>query len=57
MKLMLQVASRLYEVIEAAEGLDETGLPEEAYVPTVTGEHVPVTSQNMVFDVDADGRR
>jgi SH3 domain-containing YSC84-like protein 1 len=54
---MLQVASRLYEVIEAAEGLDETGLPEEAYVPTVTGEHVPVTSQNMVFDVDADGRR
>ncbi|KAH9980144.1 DUF500-domain-containing protein [Lactifluus volemus] len=28
-----EVASRLYEIIEAAEGLDETGLPDEAYVP------------------------
>jgi hypothetical protein len=43
-----EVASRLYEVIEAAEGLDETGLPEEAYVPTETGEHMPV------FDAGAD---
>jgi lipid-binding SYLF domain-containing protein len=51
-----EVASRLYEVIEAAEGLDETGLPEEAYVPASTGEHLPVTTQNMVFDMDADGR-
>ncbi|TFK24918.1 SH3 domain-containing protein [Coprinopsis marcescibilis] len=29
-----EVASRLYEIIEAAEGLDESGLPENSYVPT-----------------------
>ncbi|KAK7048626.1 Ysc84 domain-containing protein [Favolaschia claudopus] len=34
-----EVASRLYEIIEAAEGLDETGLPQEAYIPDATGEH------------------
>jgi SH3 domain-containing YSC84-like protein 1 len=28
-----EVAARLYEIIEAAEGLDETGLPEHGYVP------------------------
>ncbi|KAJ3504781.1 hypothetical protein NLJ89_g7764 [Agrocybe chaxingu] len=37
-----EVASRLYEIIEAAEGLDETGLPEAAYVP----------SSHTVFDAD-----
>lgn len=26
----------------AAEGLDETGLPSEGYVPTASGEHAPV---------------
>jgi SH3 domain-containing YSC84-like protein 1 len=40
-----EVASRLYEVIEAAEGLDETGLPEAGYVPSTTDDH-------MVFDAD-----
>ena len=40
-----EVASRLYEVIEAAEGVDETGLPESVYVPSTTGD-------NMVFDAD-----
>ncbi|KAE9408910.1 DUF500-domain-containing protein [Gymnopus androsaceus JB14] len=50
-----EVASRLYEIIEAAEGLDETGLPQEAYVPTETGDHIAIDSghlgQNqMVFD-------
>ncbi|KAJ7643905.1 hypothetical protein FB45DRAFT_823688 [Roridomyces roridus] len=44
-----EVASRLYEIIEAAEGLDETGLPESAYVPTATGEHMPADN-HMVFD-------
>ncbi|KAF9533065.1 DUF500-domain-containing protein [Crepidotus variabilis] len=42
-----EVASRLYEIIEAAEGLDETGLPESAYVPSATGQH-----DNTVFDAD-----
>ncbi|KAF9013325.1 hypothetical protein BDQ17DRAFT_1270915 [Cyathus striatus] len=41
-----EVASRLYEIIEAAEGLDETGLPQEGYVPGVEGH------DHMVFDAD-----
>jgi len=48
-----EVASRLYEIIEAAEGLDETGLPEQAYVPTPTGDHMEVGGEHhMVFDAD-----
>ncbi|KAJ7147178.1 hypothetical protein C8R43DRAFT_1012197 [Mycena crocata] len=47
-----EVASRLYEIIEAAEGLDESGLPEEAYVPNATGDHIQVGSNHMVFDAD-----
>ncbi|KAJ7673558.1 DUF500-domain-containing protein [Mycena rosella] len=48
-----EVASRLYEIIEAAEGLDETGLPESAYVPTAMGDHIQVGSdRHMVFDAD-----
>ncbi|KAJ7029290.1 hypothetical protein C8F04DRAFT_1117212 [Mycena alexandri] len=46
-----EVASRLYEIIEAAEGLDETGLPQEAYVPNATGDHLDVNN-HMVFDAD-----
>ncbi|KAI0076311.1 DUF500-domain-containing protein [Panus rudis PR-1116 ss-1] len=48
-----EVASRLYEVIEAAEGVDESGLPEHAYVPTVTGEHMEVRPGGTVFDAEA----
>ena len=49
-----EVASRLYEIIEAAEGLDETGLPQEAYVPTDTGDHITINSgHQMVFDADS----
>lgn len=56
-----EVASRLYEIIEAAEGLDESGLPAESYLPGEQGEHVPVDGYNvaaggqqnsMVFDAD-----
>lgn len=53
-----EIASRLYEIIEAAEGLDESGLPGEAYVPTETGEHIPVTGTGLpsqgqtVFDAE-----
>ncbi|KAF5361083.1 hypothetical protein D9756_004875 [Leucocoprinus leucothites] len=46
-----EVASRLYEIIEAAEGLDESGLPEQAYVPTATGGHMNLNNQT-VFDAD-----
>jgi lipid-binding SYLF domain-containing protein len=46
-----EVASRLYEIIEAAEGLDESGLPDESYIPTATGEHIQVhPSSQTVFD-------
>lgn len=48
-----EVASKLYEVIEAAEGIDESGLPETAYVPTATGEHMEVRGGGMVFDAEA----
>ncbi|KAK7028137.1 hypothetical protein VNI00_014952 [Paramarasmius palmivorus] len=50
-----EVASRLYEIIEAAEGLDESGLPEAAYVPTDTGDPIQLgdgRSNHMVFDAD-----
>jgi lipid-binding SYLF domain-containing protein len=50
-----EAASRLYEIIEAAEGLDETGVPEAAYVPSATGEpiHVgPHGTGQMVFDAN-----
>ena len=48
-----EVASRMYEIIEAAEGLDETGVPQEAYVPGATGEHVDVSAaHHTVFDAE-----
>lgn len=48
-----EVASRLYEIIEAAEGLDESGLPEEAYVPSAGGDHIPVNQPGQtVFDAE-----
>ncbi|KAF9781835.1 DUF500-domain-containing protein [Thelephora terrestris] len=47
-----EVASRLYEVIEAAEGIDETGVPDTSYVPTATGDHIEVGGGRTVFDVE-----
>ncbi|KAG9019754.1 hypothetical protein FRB90_009624 [Tulasnella sp. 427] len=59
-----EVASRMYEVIEAAEGLDETGVPAEAYYPGEHAEHIPVAAaggynvggaaggNSTVFDAD-----
>ena len=51
-----EVASRLYEIIEAAEGLDESGLPDQAYIPTTTGEHLHpgggAAMGQTVFDAD-----
>lgn len=57
-----EVAGKMYEIIEAAEGLDESGLPASAYVPDETGAHQPVPQsgyavgghgQNTtVFDAD-----
>jgi len=55
-----EVAAPLYEIIEAAEGLDESGLPGEAYVPSAEGEHLPINTGTggttaagqTVFDAD-----
>ncbi|KAL9711172.1 hypothetical protein Ac2012v2_005712 [Leucoagaricus gongylophorus] len=47
-----EVASRLYEIIEAAEGLDETGLPDQGYVPAPASGHMNLTNNQTVFDVD-----
>jgi len=57
-----EVAGKMYEVIEAAEGLDESGLPSSAYVPDETGGHHPVpqdgyatggkSTGTTVFDTD-----
>jgi hypothetical protein len=50
-----EVASRLYEIIEAAEGLDESGLPQQSYVPTAAGDHMAMGQHGnqMVFDADS----
>ncbi|THH07781.1 hypothetical protein EW145_g3156, partial [Phellinidium pouzarii] len=49
-----EIASRLYEIIEAAEIVDESGLPGAAYVPTTSGEHLPMSpgmdAGHTVFD-------
>lgn len=50
-----EVASRMYEIIELAEGFDESGLPDAAYVPTASGDHItinPGPGNHMVFDAD-----
>ena len=47
-----EVASKLYEVIEAAEGIDESGLPESAYVPTAAGDHMDIRHGGTVFDAE-----
>ena len=53
------IASKMYEIIEAAEGLDETGLPQEAYMPTASGDQItlgagPGVSHGTVFDAEKD---
>ena len=45
-----EVASKLYEIIEAAEGLDETGVPDAAYYPGTIGQHIPAEGHQTVFD-------
>jgi len=47
-----EVASRLYEIIEAAEGMDESGMPDTVFVPTATGEHLEVGRGGTVFDAE-----
>ncbi|EKM79308.1 hypothetical protein AGABI1DRAFT_85156 [Agaricus bisporus var. burnettii JB137-S8] len=50
-----EVASRLYEIIEAAEGLDEAGLPDQAYIPDAGGGQINLNQNNHQTVFDADG--
>lgn len=50
-----EVASRLYEIIEAAEGLDEAGLPDQAYIPDAGGGQINLNQNNNQTVFDADG--
>lgn len=52
-----EIASRLYEIIEAAEGLDEAGLPDQAYVPDASGGHINLSHNNNQTVFDADGHQ
>ncbi|KAK6907714.1 SH3 domain-containing protein [Kwoniella mangroviensis CBS 10435] len=44
-----EIAGEMYDIIEAAEGLDESGLPAEAYVPGQGGESLPVPSPSTGY--------
>ncbi|KAK1925682.1 hypothetical protein DB88DRAFT_206347 [Papiliotrema laurentii] len=46
-----EIASAMYDIIEAAEGLDETGLPAEGYVPTASGQQTPLPPPNQGYSV------
>ncbi|GMK59666.1 hypothetical protein CspeluHIS016_0802720 [Cutaneotrichosporon spelunceum] len=53
-----EIASPMYDVIEAAEGLDESGVPSEAYIPSTnpsaTAASAPAaTTDKPVFDASA----
>ena len=43
-----EAASPMYEVIEAAEQIDETGVPQQAYVPDEHGSTHPLRSEDIV---------
>jgi len=45
-----EVASKLYEIIEAAEGLDDAGLPNTSYIPTLA--HDMHNGGKTVFDAE-----
>jgi SH3 domain-containing YSC84-like protein 1 len=48
-----EVVSKLYKIIEAAEGLDESGLPDDSYVPGPPGHiHVGGAGGQTVFDAE-----
>ncbi|CAO1623560.1 unnamed protein product [Parajaminaea phylloscopi] len=50
-----EAASALYEVVEAAEAIDETGVPQQAYIPgTNPGEHKTVGSDGA-YDLGGAG--
>lgn len=47
-----EAALRSHEVIEAAKKIDETGVPEELYVPTAAGDYIEAGGKRTTFDVE-----
>jgi len=47
-----EAASKMYDILEAAEGVDETGLPDQSYVPPP-----PPSSQSAVFDATEEDHK
>lgn len=47
-----EVASKMYEVIEAAEGLDDSGVPAESYFPPEVSTAPTAGGGQTVFDAD-----
>ena len=47
-----EVASKMYEVIEAAEGLDESQLPAQSFIPGDPLVHETSQGEATLFDAD-----
>jgi hypothetical protein len=47
-----EVASRMYEIIEAAEGLDDSQLPDHSYIPEDPLAHETEQGGATLFDAD-----
>jgi hypothetical protein len=47
-----EVASKMYEIIEAAEGLDESQLPEQSFIPKDPLAHETDQGGPTLFDAD-----
>jgi len=39
-----EIASAMYDIIESAEGIDESSLPQESYIPNAQGQQMPVSA-------------
>ena len=47
-----EVASKMYEIIEAAEGLDDSELPDQSYIPGDPLAHETDEGGATLFDAD-----
>ncbi len=47
-----EVASKMYEIIEAAEGLDDSQLPDQSFIPVEPLAYETGESEATLFDAD-----
>lgn len=47
-----EVASKMYEIIEAAEGLDESQIPDQSFIPGDPLAHESSQGEGTLFDAD-----